>query len=271
MNIERQEKVLRVILFGLIMLLIIEMGPIVMSFFSGDMRALVGTGLFFLTFLLKYLTVLGFLQWEGKSSISSLGVDLEDKKLLPHLVIGCISAIASILLIASFALLFGGDLRPLADIDPDLITNEIIIAVPTAFFEELCYRGYFTPRAVDLWGRTKGIVFTSILFSLSHFSWWSPLGSVPIHLIVLFTINLFIGGVVLSLSYYLSGERLWVPIGFHFGWNLLGYLIFLNFPFDSVILPEIFQLEWGITTPLGFILGLSLIWLFLTEINRKKK
>ena len=42
--------------------------------------------------------------------------------------------------------------------------------------------------------------------------------------------NMFLGGVVLSLSYYLSGEKLWVPIGFHFGWNIMGYLLFASSP-----------------------------------------
>lgn len=271
MSTERQDMILRVILFTSIMLLIIEMNSITLLFFSGDMRALVGTGLFFLTFLLKYLTVIGFLHWEGKSSISSLGADLEDEKLLPQLVVGALAALVSVLLIAGFASLFGGALRPISDIDGDLITGELLIAVPTAFFEELCYRGYLTPRSVEVWGKTKGIVFSSFFFSLFHFSWWSPLGSVPIHLIILFTFNLFLGGIVLSLSYYLSGKRLWIPIGFHFGWNMLGYLLFPTYPLDPVISPEIFQFEWGITTPLGFLLGFSLIWLFLAESNRRKK
>jgi membrane protease YdiL (CAAX protease family) len=271
MNMERQDKILQVILFTFIMLLIIEMSPIIISYFYGDLRALIGTGLFFLTFFLKYITVLGFLYWEGKNSISFIGADLEDKRLFPHLLIGSFSALISVFLIAGLASLFGGDLRSISAIDADLVANEIIITAPTAFFEELCYRGYLTPRTVELWGKTKGIVISSFFFSLWHFSWWSPLGSVPIHLILIFTFNLFLGGVVLSLSYYLSGNRLWVPIGFHFGWNFSGYLFFLNFPFDSVTLPELFQFEWGITTPLGFLLGLSLIWVFLTEYNQKKK
>jgi membrane protease YdiL (CAAX protease family) len=253
------------------MLVINEMGSIGISLFTGEMRALVGTGLFFLTFLLMYLTVIGFLNWEGLSSISSIGADIEDKSLLNHLIIGTITALASVLLIAGLAFLFAGDLRPLADINADLVTTEIIIAVPTAFFEELCYRGYLTPRTVNLWGRTKGILISSLTFSLLHFSWWAPLGTVPVHLILLFTTNMFLGGVVLSLSYYLSGEKLWVPIGFHFGWNIMGYLLFPRFPLDPVTSPEIFQIEWGVTTILGFLLGLSLIWLLLTETNRRKK
>jgi hypothetical protein len=82
---------------------------------------------------------------------------------------------------------------------------------------------------------------------------------------------MFLGGVVLSLSYYKSGEKLWIPIGFHFTWNLFGYLFFPRFPNEPVIAPEIFQIEWSVTTILGFILGLSLVWVFLTELNRRKK
>jgi membrane protease YdiL (CAAX protease family) len=271
MSEERIDKILRLILFSCIMLLINEMASIGISLFTGDLRALVGTGLFFLNFLLMYLTVLGFLNWEGQTSISSIGADIEDKQLLPHVIIGAITAIVSVLLIAGLALFFGGDLRPLSYINADLITGEIIIALLTSFFEELCYRGYLTPRAVGIWGKTKGIVISSLVFSLLHFSWWTPLGSVPVHLIFLFTLNMAIGGAVLSISYYLSGEKLWVPIGFHFGWNVLGYLLFPRFPIEPVTAPEIYQIEWGVTTILGFLLGLSLIWILLNETNRKKK
>jgi membrane protease YdiL (CAAX protease family) len=187
------------------------------------------------------------------------------------LIIGSIAALVSVLLITGIAFVFGGELRSAASIDADFIANEIIITAPIAFFEELCYRGYLTPRSVELWGKAKGIMFSSLFFSILHFSWWSPLGSVPIHLIIIFTFNLFLGGIVLSLSYYLSGKRLWVPIGFHFGWNMLGYILFPTYPLDPVTSPEIFQFEWGITTPFGFLLGLSLIWLILAEVNRKKK
>jgi hypothetical protein len=35
-------------------------------------------------------------------------------------------------------------------------------------------------------------------------------------------------------------------------------------------MPEIFQIEWGITTIPGFILGLSLVWVLLQELKNRK-
>ncbi|MHA1908495.1 MAG: CPBP family intramembrane glutamic endopeptidase, partial [Candidatus Thorarchaeota archaeon] len=182
--------------------------------------------------------------------------------------VGLLAGALASALVVIIAWAFGGDLRPSLEITGDLIASEIIITVPTAFFEELAYRGYLMPRMAKLWGRGKGIIISSLFFSLLHFAWWAPLGSVPIHLVILFTFNIMLGGIVLSLSYFMSGEKLWVPIGFHFSWNMIAYILFPTYPRVSVNLPEIFQIEWGITTILGFLFGLSVLWIFLQQ---KKK
>jgi len=140
-----------------------------------------------------------------------------------------------------------------------LIMNQVIITVPTAMFEELVHRGYILTRLEDLSGRRSAIVLSSIFFSLLHFSWWASPGF-PVHLIILFSFNLFLGGVALSLSYYWSGKRLWVPIAFHFTWNMIAYPFFPSFPRETVFMPEIFQIEWGLTTIIGFLFGISLLW-----------
>lgn len=174
------------------------------------------------------------------------------------------------LLVYFIAMYFGGSLRPAAEIDADLIANEILLTIPVAVVEELTHRGYLMTRIERLSGRTIAIMGTSIWFALLHFGWWLPLGSVPWHLILIFTFNLTLGGIVLGLSYYLSGNRLWVPIGFHFAWNVVAFVLFPIFPHDPVLMPEIFQIEWGLTTILGFLLGLSLVWVLLQELKNRK-
>jgi membrane protease YdiL (CAAX protease family) len=99
-----------------------------------------------------------------------------------------------------------------------------------------------------------------------HFTWWTYPG-IPLDVLIIFIFNIFLGGVVLSLSYYWSNRNLWVPIAFHFAWNMVGYIMFPMYPRESVISPGIFQFEWGFTTIVGFLFGLSLIYGFL--LNKK--
>ncbi len=267
----RSSKLVMVLAFSLIMFLIIEMVPVLTAPFEGtEMYGLIGTSLFFLTFFFMYMTVVVFIKKEGKESVGELGLQIEDPKAFPHLIIGAITGAIAAGLVVALAIAFGGDLRPAIEINADLITTEIIITVPTALFEELAYRGYLMPRMSELWGKTAGILVSSLLFALFHFNWWIPLGTVPDIVIIIFTFNMMLGGIVLSLSYYWSGKKLWVPIGFHFMWNFIAYILFPVYPRVPVVSPELWQIEWGLTTILGFLFGLSLIWMLLSFLKEKK-
>jgi membrane protease YdiL (CAAX protease family) len=264
-------KVIRIVLFTAIMLIIVEMTPWSLSLVAGtELYAILGTMLFFLTFFLMYISVVGFLRWEGHPSMANLGFDLGDRKLVPQTIIGLIAGFGAAILVFIIALVFGGAIRPANEITGDLLLGEVIITIPTALFEELSHRGYLLQRMDELWGRGKAILVSSLVFSLLHFSWWTPLGVVPLHLVLLFTFDIMLGGIVLSLGYYLSGRKLWVPIAFHFAWNMVAYILFPYYPVDYVWRPEIFQIEWGITTIVGFLFGLSILWLALQKKSNQK-
>ena len=270
MSEERSEKVARIILFCLLMLLLAEM-PFILSapFLGTEAYESVRGQLGWLTFPLKFFVVLQFVKLEGGDSVTELGLKT-DKNTWPHLIVGGIAGSGAAVLVFLIALAFGGQVASPSSFAEELVLSAIIIAIPVSFFEELCYRGYMTTRMAELWGRGKGIAISSLVFALLHFSWWAPLGSVPYHLVILFTLNLFVGGIVLSLGYYYSKERLWVPIGFHFAWNIVAFIAFPVYPRNPVTNPEIFQIEWGITTVLGFLFGLSIIWIIL-RLGQEKR
>jgi membrane protease YdiL (CAAX protease family) len=254
------------------MLLIIELPHVASMPFQGtQMYDVVGSVLSLLSFPLMYLAVIVSLKQEGKSDIEELGLRVDDQTVFPHIVVGAIAATLAVGLVYALALFFGGDVRDLSVITSDELASVVMIAVPVAFLEELCYRGYMMTRMESLWGQTRGILFSSLFFSLVHFNWWSPLGSVPVHLIALFSMNMFLGGVVLGFSYYLSGRKLWVPIAYHFVWNVISYTLFPVFPNDPVSNPELFQIEWGVVSLLGFLFGLSIIWGVLSMLKNEKK
>jgi membrane protease YdiL (CAAX protease family) len=257
----------RLILFMLLMLLIVLMAPVVYTIFTGELLALMATLVFFLTFILMYVITWAFVKWDGGDSVEELGIGI-DERFVPHISIGAIAGALAAALVVAVAFFFGGQLRPIDQITADLIVNEIIITAPTAFFEELTHRGYILTRMEDLAGRRAAIFLSSIFFSLLHFSWWVTPGF-PVHLAILFTFNMFLGGVVLSYSYYWSGKRLWVPIAFHFMWNMVAYLLFPSDPL-TVVQPEIFQIEWGIVSIVGFIFGLFILWGLLASEKNKE-
>ncbi|MBN2228842.1 MAG: CPBP family intramembrane metalloprotease [Candidatus Thorarchaeota archaeon] len=265
MKQDRGLESLKVILFMTLMLLIVEISPVMSKIFTGDLYALVGTLVFFGTFFFMYIVLEIFVHWD-QTSITELGVDFDDKT-ISHITIGAIAGIIAAVVVIAFAYFFGGQLRPADEITTDLLLNEIIITTPTAFFEELAHRGYILPKIENILGQTNAILISSIFFSLLHFSWWATPGF-PLYLIVIFSFNIFLGGVVLSLSYYWSGKKLWAPISFHFAWNMIAYMIFPNYPRVPVLQPEIFQIEWGITTIVGFFIGLSILYAFLA--NKRK-
>ena len=85
MSEERAEKMGRVILFSLLMLLIVEM-PHVLSapFLGAESYESVHSLLSLMTFPLMFFAALQFLKQEGGTSVAELGLET-DKKTWPHL------------------------------------------------------------------------------------------------------------------------------------------------------------------------------------------
>ncbi|MGM0686974.1 MAG: CPBP family intramembrane glutamic endopeptidase [Promethearchaeati archaeon] len=266
---EQLQRTLQVVLFITVMFVLIELpnaaSRLIVGTESGQM---VASLLSLLVYPLMYATVLIFLRWESNTSIGDLGGDIDDET-AHGLMVGLTGGIVGSGLTVLLALLFGGDLRSLSEITLALVTGNAVVTVLVSYVEELVYRGYLLTRASKLGGGKRfGIILSSIAFSLLHYSWWTPLGSIPLHLTLLFTFNLFLGGVVLSLGFFLSGKRLWAPAGFHFAWNMIAYIAFPVFPAEPVENPAILQIEWGLTTIPAFLIGLVVMWLIL---NLRKK
>lgn len=252
MTDDQQTQWLRLILFMTVMFLLTLSAELLNIFY------------FFLMFIVTW----AFVQWEGSGSIAKLGLDIDNRSGF-RFIIGVLAAVFSVGLVTAIALFFGGQLRPTSEITADWMFVVITNAVLFSFIEELTHRGYILTRAEKLVGRGLAIVLSSLFFSVLHFSWWG-LAGFNMLLIFIFSLNMFLGGVVLSFSYYWAGRSLWAPIGFHFMWNVLAYTLFPSFPEIPVIRPEIFQIEWGLTTIIGFLFALSILWGFLATRQNKE-
>ncbi len=83
-------------------------------------------------------------------------------------------------------------------------------------YEEVMFRGYILQRLAERAGKAPAIIISAIVFALLH--WFNP-GSDPFGIF-----NTIIIGVLLSVLYFRT-RSLWMPVGFHFAWNLfLGYV-----------------------------------------------
>ena len=94
----------------------------------------------------------------------------------------------------------------------------VLVFLPAALHEELAFRGYIYQK-LRTWNRGGAIAITACVFAAMH---GYNAGVTPIAMI-----NLLLAGVLLALAYERT-QHLWLPIGIHFGWNvvsgpLLGY------------------------------------------------
>ncbi|HUP49448.1 MAG TPA: type II CAAX endopeptidase family protein [Thermoanaerobaculia bacterium] len=105
--------------------------------------------------------------------------------------------------------------------------------LPAALHEELLFRGYPFQR---LWRWKPWLAVTGVSAAFAALHGWNT-AVTPLALV-----NIFLGGVLLSLA-YARYERLWFPIGLHFGWNVmsgpvLGYPVSGYAPATSVLTVE---------------------------------
>lgn len=88
----------------------------------------------------------------------------------------------------------------------------IIMMTSVAFHEELSFRGYVLQNLDAEWGVIVALIASSVLFGLFH-------GLNPsVSWLALFNISL--AGALLAACYFVTGE-LWLPMTFHFSWDLV--------------------------------------------------
>jgi CAAX protease family protein len=85
--------------------------------------------------------------------------------------------------------------------------------------EEMIFRGYAFQLLIEKVGPFATILPVSVIFSLTHAT--NP------HASLLGILNTFFWGIVLGVA-FLRSRDLWLPIGLHFGWNLVLPLFGVN-------------------------------------------
>lgn len=125
------------------------------------------------------------------------------------------------------------------------LIGAIVAFVFIGAYEEIMFRGYVLQRLEERSGKFVAVAVSSIVFALLHganpgASWFGIFNTIVI-------------GVLLAALYYRS-RSLWMPIGFHFGWNfLLGYAYTLpvsGIPIYGIL--NVVEVEPGDTPGAGY-------------------
>jgi len=144
-------------------------------------------------------------------------VELLNRRALPEFAAGLILGIVLFAGVME-ALWMGGIYHPTAWGAFAPVAAGFVLAVPTAVFEEIVFRGFLFRLAAKLLGTWGALAITSALFGAAHA--FNPGATVGSSLAIALE-----AGVLLGAAYALT-DRLWLPIGLHAGWNFAEGSIF---------------------------------------------
>jgi CAAX protease family protein len=181
---------------------------------------------------------------------------------------GCVIG-ALLVIIGVITIAVCGNLALRSTINPHSIARGFLVVfvlLTGALAEELMFRGYPFQRLVEAIGATGAILAFSALFGLIHL--WNPGAS------AWGLINTIAIGAVFSLA-YLRTRALWLPWGFHFGWNFTMGLL-LGLPVSGIRLFNVavratatgpkwltggsYGFEASVPGTIAVIVGLIVIW-----------
>jgi len=216
-------------------------------------------------------------------SISSLGLSI-DRRLLPDLMVGF--GIAALMMGLIFLVEWTvGWLEVESIVWTTTRSSDWILGllgglgyfIVIGFQEELIFRGYQLQNLVDSLDLPKGLVLSSLLFTIAHVL--NP------HASLLSTLGIFLAGIFFVYG-WLRTHQLWLPIGLHIGWNFFEGNVF-GFPVSgtetfhlinhtvsgpSLLTGGDFGPEAGLILIPALAFGILLIWLYTrTRINVKEE
>ena len=139
-----------------------------------------------------------------------------DKFTLKDIGKGFIFVVLIEFLFILFGLIFGYEFKLVDNINYNSILFYTLFLFFGAYFEEVLFRGLIFQTIRERFGDIWAIVILSLLFSLVHAS--NP------NVSTMALINIILAGIMLAVM-YITTESLWLPISFHFFWNLLQQMI----------------------------------------------
>jgi len=102
----------------------------------------------------------------------------------------------------------------------------------SVLFEELIFRGALLYVAIKKFGVKIACIISAACFGFYHWFSYNAFGD-PVQMVIIFFMT-GIFGLVLAFA-FAKTKSLYLPVGLHFGWNLLNIVVFSNGPLGQQI------------------------------------
>ncbi|WP_224483412.1 CPBP family intramembrane glutamic endopeptidase [Robertkochia aurantiaca] len=184
-----------------------------------------------------FITIMLLISWVV---LRLTGNNLKVLGLIPDLQTG-LQFLKGFLLFAFMAAVYFSGIVAL--LQADVILNENYGAVDflngawwtlrSVLMEEVMFRGVLLYLGIRYLGPYKAIILSAIVFGIWHWFSYEVIGDVS-RMISVFVLT-GTGGLLFGYAYYRTGSLL-LPIGLHFGWNLVTITIFSQGPLGEQLL-----------------------------------
>ena len=143
----------------------------------------------------------------------------------------------------------------------------------SVLYEDMIFRGALLYIAIQRLGIAKACFLSAIAFGIYHWFTFNVLGN-PLMMVVTFLMTALVG---LSWAFaFAKTSSLYLPIGLHLGWNLIGAIVFSKSPSAQAILVKVNAHQaQGLLSLLIFLfqvaaLPLVTFW-YLSRISARRK
>ena len=140
------------------------------------------------------------------------------------LLLGFLATLALAVLMRNFfAFLADFNWVPVPGLGTGFLFQGLYNTFQSVLFEELLFRGYLLYRLLVLVGERKAVWLSAVAFGAYHWFTFGVLGNPVLMIWVL--VNTGLWGLMLAYAYTRTGS-LALPIGLHWGWNLVDQVIY---------------------------------------------
>lgn len=169
----------------------------------------------------------------NRNSLAVLGI-IPSKKLIIDLLVGFIASVIassiyflSIIGLTKTVLTFNNQFTVIK------FFNSCWWMLKSVLFEEFIFRGALLYILIQKIGIKWACILSAVAFGIYHWFSYSVLGN-PVQMIFIFIIT-GIGGLMFAYAFAVT-KSLYLPIGLHFGWNLVSVVVFSQGPLGQQLL-----------------------------------
>lgn len=118
-------------------------------------------------------------------------------------------------------------------LDARVLLDHLRFTINSVLFEELLFRGYLLYRAIRWLGPRRAVWLDAAAFGVYHWFTYGVIGNPVVMAYVFLLTGMY--GYMWARAFVATGSVA-APIGLHFGWNAVSYLVFSAGPLGSALL-----------------------------------